>query len=81
MENFIGQLIIDDKIDYEAAREHILESIRKYIDNRAHSYYTKEFRQSHTWKDKNLAEKLAFVLDDEKNIDSFITCLIKNDYE
>lgn len=81
MENFIGQLIIDDKIDYEVAREHILESIRKYIDNRAYSYYTKEFRQSHTWKNKNLAEKLAFVLDEEKDIDSFITCLIENDYE
>lgn len=81
MEQFIGQLILDDEIDYEAAREHILDSIRKYIDNRAYSYYTKEFRQSYEWKNKNLAEKLAFVLDVEKDIDSFIAYLIENDYE
>ena len=81
MEQFIGQLILDDEIDYEAAREHILDSIRKYIDNRVYSYYAKEFRQSDTWRNKSLAKKLAFILDDEKDIDNFVRYLIENDYE
>lgn len=81
MEKFIGQLIIDDNIDYEAAKEYILDSIRKYIDYRSDLYYTKEFRRSDKWRNKSLAEKLAFVLDDEKDIESFITYLIENDYE
>lgn len=81
MKTFIGQLIIDDEVDYESAREHILDSIRKYIDNRACTYYTKEFRQSDRWRNKNLAKKLAFVLDDESDINNFITYLIENDYK
>ena len=76
MENFMGQLILENEIDYEAAREYIEEKIREYVSNYAYCCFCKEYRQSDEWRDKNLSEKLAHVLRGNKDIDSFIEYLI-----
>lgn len=72
----MGQLILDDEIDYEAAREHIRQRIREYIDNWAYSCYPKEYRQSEIYRNTALSEKLVKVLNDSNDIDNFIDCLI-----
>ena len=33
MESFMGQLILNDEIDYEAAKEHIEERIRWFVSD------------------------------------------------
>ena len=75
MESFMGQLILEDEIDYEAAKEHIENRIRAYVDSYVYRCCPKEYRQSDEWKEKNLSEKLAMALK-RSNIDDFIECLI-----
>lgn len=76
---FMGQLILDVEIDYEAAKEHIEERIRAYVGNWACDCFCKEYRQSDAWQCQNLAEKLAHVLRSSKDIDNFIEYLIEKD--
>lgn len=75
MESFMGQLILDDEIDYGAAKEHIENRIREYVDNYVHNWCPKEYRQSDEWKKKDLSEKLAMALK-RSTIDDFIEQLI-----
>ena len=71
----MGQLILDDEIDYEAAKECIEERIRSFVGEYVYNCCPKEYRQSDEWKMKDLSEKLSMALQ-HKNIDDFIECLI-----
>jgi hypothetical protein len=75
MESFMGQLILDDEIDYEAAKECLEERIRSFVGEYVYNCCPKEYRQSDEWKKKDLSEKLAMALK-RSNIDDFIECLI-----
>lgn len=75
MESFMGQLILDDEIDYEAAKECLEERIRSFVGEYVYNCCPKEYRQSYEWKEKDLSEKLAMALK-RSNIDDFIECLI-----
>lgn len=75
MENFMGQLILDNEIDYEAAREHIKNRIKAFTDRYVYNCCPKEYRQSDEWKYKDLSEKLSMALQ-YSNIDDFIEYLI-----
>ena len=75
MESFMGQLILDDEIDYKAAREHLEDRIRAFCGNYVYCCCPKEYRQSDEWKYKDLSEKLSMALQ-YSNIDDFIECLI-----
>lgn len=78
MESFMGQLILDDEIDYEVAKEHIENRIRAFTDRYVYNCCPKEYRQSDEWKEKELSEKLAMALR-YSNIDDFIDYLINED--
>jgi hypothetical protein len=75
MESFMGQLILDDEIDYEAAKECLEERIRSFVGEYVYNCCPKEYRQSDEWKKKDLSEKLSMALQ-HKNIDDFIEHLI-----
>lgn len=75
MESFMGQLILEDEIDYEVAKEHIENRIRVFADRYVYACCPKEYRQSDEWKEKDLSEKLAMALR-YSNIDDFIDCLL-----
>ena len=75
MESFMGQLILDDEIDYEAAKEHIENKIISFTDRYVYTCCPKEYRQSDEWKYKDLSEKLSMALR-YSNIDDFIEYLI-----
>ena len=75
MESFMGQLILDDEIDYEAAKECLEERISSFVGEYVYNCCPKEYRQSDEWKKKDLSEKLAMALK-RSNIDDFIECLI-----
>jgi hypothetical protein len=75
MESFMGQLILDDEIDYEAAKECLEERIRSFVGEYVYNCCPKEYRQSDEWKMKDLSEKLSMALQ-HKNIDYFIEHLI-----
>lgn len=75
MESFMGQLILDDEINYEAAKEHIEERIKAFANRYVYNCCPKEYRQSDEWKEKDLSEKLAMALK-YSNIDDFIDCLL-----
>lgn len=75
MESFMGQLILDDEIDYEAAKECLEERIRGFVGEYVYNCCPKEYRQSDEWKEKDLSEKLAMALKCS-NIDDFIEHLI-----
>ena len=75
MESFMGQLILDDEIDYEAAKECLEERIRSFVGEYVYNCCPKEYRQSDEWKEKDLSDKLAMALK-RSNIDDFIECLI-----
>ena len=75
MESFMGQLILDDEIDYEAAKECLEKRIRSFVGEYVYNCCPKEYRQSDEWKEKDLSEKLAMALR-SSNIDDFIECLI-----
>lgn len=75
MESFMGQLILDDEIDYEAAKECLEERIRSFVGEYVYNCCPKEYRQSDEWKEKDLSGKLAMALK-RSNIDDFIECLI-----
>ena len=75
MESFMGQLILDDEIDYEAAKECLEERIRSFVVEYVYNCCPKEYRQSDKCKEKDLSEKLAMALK-RSNIDDFIECLI-----
>ena len=74
----MGQLILDDEIDYEAAKECIEERIRSFVGEYVYNCCPKEYRQSDEWKEKDLSEKLAMALK-RSNIDDFIEHLIENE--
>lgn len=78
MESFMGQLILNDEIDYEAAKEHLENRIRAFTDRYVYNCCPKEYRQSDEWKEKELSEKLAMALR-YSNIDDFIDYLIDKD--
>lgn len=46
MESFMGQLILDDEINYEAAKEHIEERIKAFTNRYVYNCCPKEYRQS-----------------------------------
>ena len=71
----MGQLILDDEIDYEAAKECLEERIRSFVGEYVYNCCPKEYRQSDEWKMKDLSEKLSMALQ-HKNIDYFIEHLI-----
>ena len=71
----MGQLILDDEIDYEAAKEHIEERIRWFVYDYVRNCCPKECRQSDEWKEKELFDKLSMALR-YSNIDDFIDCLL-----
>lgn len=71
----MGQLILDDEIDYEAAKECLEERIRSFVGEYVYNCCPKEYRQSDEWKEKDLSDKLAMALR-SSNIDDFIECLI-----
>lgn len=75
MESFMGHLILDDEIDYEAAKECLEERIRSFVGEYVYNCCPKEYRQSDEWKEKDLSDKLAMALK-RSNIDDFIECLI-----
>ena len=75
MESFMGQLILDDEIDYEAAKECLEERIRSFVGEYVYNCCPKEYRQSDEWNKKDLSDKLAMALK-RSNIDDFIECLI-----
>lgn len=75
MESFMGQLILNDEIDYDAAKEHLEDRIRAFCGNYVYSCCPKEYRQSDEWKEKYLSDKLAMALR-YSNIDDFIDCLL-----
>ena len=75
----MGQLILDDEIDYEAAKECLEERIRSFVGVYVYNCCPKEYRQSDEWKEKDLSEKLAMALK-RSNIDDFIECLIGKEY-
>lgn len=76
MEVFMGQLIFDEEIDYEAAKEHIEERIKAFANRYVYNCCPKEYRQSEEWKEMDLSKKLSKALD-YGNIDDFIDCLIE----
>ena len=78
MESFMGQLILDDEIDYEAAKECLEERIRSFVGEYVYNCCPKEYRQSDEWKKKDLSDKLAMALK-RSNIDDFIECLIEKE--
>ena len=78
MESFMGQLILDDEIDYEAAKEYLEERICSFVGEYVYNCCPKEYRQSDEWKKKDLSEKLAMALK-RSNIDDFIECLIRKE--
>ena len=71
----MGQLILDDEINYETAKEHIEERIRAFANRYVYNCCPKEYRQSDEWKEKDLSDKLAMALR-YSNIDDFIDCLL-----
>lgn len=75
MESFMGQLILNDEIDYEAAKEHIEERIRWFASDYVRNCCPKEYRQSDEWNEKDLSDKLAMALR-YSNIDDFIDYLL-----
>ena len=75
MESFMGQLILEDEIDYEAAKECLEERIRSFVGEYVYNCCPKEYRQSDEWKEKDLSEKLAMALK-RSNIEDFIEYLI-----
>lgn len=80
MEVFMGQLITDNEVDYEVAKEHIENRIRAFTDRYVYNCCPKEYRQSDEWKYKDLSEKLSMALR-YSNIDDFIECLIDKKYD
>lgn len=78
MESFMGQLILDDEIDYEVAKEHIENRIRAFTDRYVYNCCPKEYRQSDEWKYNDLSEKLSMALR-YSNIDDFIDYLISEE--
>ena len=78
MESFMGQLILDDEIDYEVAKGHIENRIRAFTDRYVYNCCPKEYRQSDEWKYKDLSEKLSMALR-YSNIDDFIEYLINEE--
>ena len=52
MESFMGQLILDDEIDYEAAKEYLEERICSFVGEYVYNCCPKEYRQSDEWKKK-----------------------------
>lgn len=78
MESFMGQLLLEDEIDYEAAKEHIEERIRWFVSDYVRNCCPKEYRQSDEWNEKDLSEKLSIALR-YSNIDDFIEYLIDKD--
>lgn len=78
MESFMGQLILNDEIDYEVAKEHIENRIRAFTDRYVYNCCPKEYRQSDEWKYKDLSEKLSMALR-YSNIDDFIDYLISEE--
>lgn len=77
MGTFIGQLILDSEIDYDAAKEHLEERIRGFVYCFAHDCYPKEYRESDEWKEKDMSQKLSMALQ-YSNIDDFIEYLIRD---
>ena len=75
MESFMGQVLLEDEIDYETAKEHLEDRIRMFCGNYVYNCCPKEYRQSDEWKEKDLSEKLAMALR-YSNIDDFIDCLL-----
>lgn len=78
MESFMGQLILDDEIDYEEAKEHLKNRISSFCYSYVYNCCPKEYRQSDEWKEKELSEKLAMALKCS-NIDEFIEHLISEE--
>ena len=56
MESFMGQLILDDEIDYEAAKECLEERIRSFVGEYVYNCCPKEYRQSDEWKGYDFEE-------------------------
>ena len=77
MEVFMGQLILDNEIDYDAAKEHLEERIGGFVYNFVRNCYPKEYRESDEWKEKDMSQKLSMALE-YSNIDDFIEYLIKD---
>jgi hypothetical protein len=73
---FMGQLILDSEIDYDAAKEHLEKRIRAYVNNWAYGCFTKEYRESDEWRNQDLSQRLANVLKEQNDIEQFIDCLI-----
>lgn len=76
MESFMGQLLLEDEIDYAAAKEHLENRISSFCYSYVYNCCPKEYRQSDEWKEKELSEKLAMALR-YSNIDDFIEHLIE----
>ena len=77
MEVFMGQLIIEDEVDYDAAREYIERKIKEYVGSWAYGCFPKEYRESDEWKKQDLALKLGHVLKEQGDIDKFIDFLLQ----
>ena len=77
MGNFMGQLILDNEIDYDAAKEHLEERIGGFVYNFVRNCYPKEYRESDEWREMDMSKKLSMALD-YSNIDDFIEYLIKD---
>ena len=71
----MGQLLLDDEIDYEAAKEHLENRISSFCNSYVYNCCPKEYRQSDEWKEKDLSDKLVMALK-RSNINDFIDCLI-----
>ena len=60
MESFMGQLILNDEIDYEAAREHLEDRIRAFCGDYVYNCCPKEYRQSDEWKEKRFVGEISY---------------------
>jgi hypothetical protein len=77
MEVFMGQLILDSEIDYDAAKEHLEKRIGGFVYNFVRNCCPKEYRESDEWREMDMSRKLSMALD-YSNIDDFIEYLIQD---
>ena len=75
----MGQLILDNEIDYDAAKEHLEKRIRSYVNKWIYGCFPKEYRESDEWRNQDLSQRLAYVLKEQNDIEQFIDYLIEHE--
>ena len=71
----MGQYVPCANIDENEVKEYLKDKISSFCGNYVYNCYSKEYRCSDEWKEKELSEKLSIALK-YSDIDAFIEHLI-----